>query len=92
MKVIHVFNDDKLSSIEAVWGRDTINEYNRGLITTGVAVPSKKEADELPSSEEVRFNLASMMKSDLACFQSIKKALHSRTVSIHRHIWYTISV
>nr|WFO00025.1 two-component system activity regulator YycH [Staphylococcus aureus] len=54
-----VFNDDKLSSIEAVWGRDTINEYNRGLITTGVAVPSKKEADELPSSEEVRFNLAS---------------------------------
>lgn len=54
-----VFNDDKLSSIEAVWGRDTINEYNRGLITTGVAVPSKKEADGLPSSEEVRFNLAS---------------------------------
>lgn len=54
-----VFNDDKLSSIEAVWGRNAINEYNRGLITTGVAVPSKKEADELPSSEEVRYGLAS---------------------------------
>ena len=53
-----MFNDDKLSSIEAVWGRDTINEYNRGLITTGVAVPSKR-SDDLPSSEEVRFNLAS---------------------------------
>ncbi|WP_239738183.1 two-component system activity regulator YycH [Mammaliicoccus sp. H-M32] len=54
-----VFNDDKLSSIEAVWGRNAINEYNRGLITTGVAVPSKKEVDELPSSEEVRYGLAS---------------------------------
>lgn len=54
-----VFNDDNLSLIEAVWGRDTINEYNRGLITTGVAVPSKKEAYELPTSEEVRYNLAS---------------------------------
>lgn len=51
-----VFNDDKLSSIEAVWGRDTINEYNRGLITTGVAVPSKKK----------RINYLHQKKSDLA--------------------------
>ena len=59
-----VFDEDNLSSIEASWGRDTITEYNRGLITTGVAVPSKKESDEIPTAEEVRFNLASNAEID----------------------------
>lgn len=59
-----VFNEDNLASIEASWGRDIITEYNRGLITTGVAVPSKKESDDLPTAEEVRFNLASNAEID----------------------------
>src|SRR5699024_12681481 len=31
-----VFDEDNLSSIEASCGRDTITEYNSGIITTGV--------------------------------------------------------
>lgn len=59
-----VFNKDALDNIETVWGKNTINEYNRGLLTTGVAVPSKEESDDLPTSEEVRYNLASNSEID----------------------------